>query len=528
MIPQYAVFMRNKIQHINNTVILLVGVMVFFFNTQHLCAQKKSILDTTISYKAKNITLYESLQEISEIINHEFSYNADLIASNSEIKVSFEQTVLRNLLNDLLNDSTLAFQAVEKQIIIRKKNLLNTLSVKNTYEGKHNLTIKGSIYNWETKESLPFANIAIKGKSSGTVSNEKGDFVFKISEQNISDTLVISYIGYKNTYIPINQLSLFNNRFYLQEDQYKIQEVIIRTNNPLDILRKSLEKSKVNYYTDPYYITSFYREIVTSQDDLAAISEAVIQVYKSPYWGLFSDQIKVLKSRKNQYYSHEDTLSLKLKGGLYSSLYLDMIKNPSVFLDPEFFHNFNYYIDDIVRFDEATAYVIKFNPRYYLEDNSFEGKIFINTNNLAIVAIEFNITEDAIDKMGSNLIVKKSFGTRVNPVSAKYLVNYRKINNKYFLNLVKGELHFKVKYRRKLFARDYKTVFEFASNNIDTLDVNRFERVETISSQKVFIDENFQYDHDFWGQYNYISPDETLQEALIRIQKRMNEMGKDE
>jgi hypothetical protein len=140
---------------------------------------------------------------------------------------------------------------------------------------------------------------------------------------------------------------------------------------------------------------------------------------------------------------------------------------------------------------------------------------------LAIVAIEFKIDEDAIEKIGNNLVVKKSFGTRVRPVSAQYFINYRKINGKYFLNLAKGELEFKVKYRRKLFTKDFKTIFEFASNEIDTVDVKRFERIETISSHNIFIDENFKYDHQFWGDYNYISPDESLEEALIRIQKKL-------
>ena len=92
------------------------------------------------------------------------------------------------------------------------------------------------------------------------------------------------------------------------------------------------------------------------------------------------------------------------------------------------------------------------------------------------------------------------------------------------MNLTRGELEFKINYRRKLFSQNFKTIFEFATNNIETKDVERFDRVETISTHKVFIDENFQYDHQFWGDYNYISPDETIEEALIRIQKKIEEL----
>lgn len=515
--------MKHKSKHITNTITLIIGVMVFFFNPYQAFSQKTPILDSLISYKARNITLYEGLHEISEIIDYEFSYNADLIAVNSTIKVAYENKPVSYILSDLINDSTLQFHVVDKQIVITKMRLLNDrLSLKTNFEKKRDfIQVRGKVFNKATKEPLPFANISLLEKSIGTVSNEEGEFNIKILDSQINDTLVVSYIGYKNTYMPISQLSVLMNKIYLEEDHYQIQEVVIRTNKPREILLEAIDKISENYYTDPYYITSFYREIVTNKDQLAAISEAVLEVYKSPYWGLFSDQIKLLKSRKNEYYSSEDTVSLKLKGGLYASLYLDMIKNPSIFLNEDFFHNFTYTITDIVKYDDSPAYIINFKPRVYLQEETFEGNIYINTDNLAIIAIEFKVDEDAIDKIGNNLVVKKSFGTRVRPISAKYFINYRKINGKYFLNLAKGELEFKVKYRRKLFTKDFKTVFEFASNNIDTTDVSRFERIETISSHKIFIDEDFKYDHQFWGDYNYISPDESLEEALIRIQNKL-------
>lgn len=509
-----------------HTIILFIGVMVFIFTPLKVLSQEKSILDSTISYKSRNIVLYEALNEIGDILRYEFSYNPDLIAANSTIKADYEKKSVKYILSDLINDSTLQFQVADKQIVISNKSLINNrLTLQTNFEKQRDfIQVRGKIYDKTNKKPLPFANISLLGKSIGTVSNEQGEFNIKILKKNIYDTLVISYLGYRNTYIPINQLSVLINKIYLEEDHYQIQEVVIRTNKPREILLEAIEKIRDNYYTDPYYITSFYREIVTNKDKLASISEAVLEVYKSPYWGLFSDQIKLLKSRKNEYYSAEDTVSLKLKGGLYASLYLDMIKNPSIFLDENFFHNFTYTITDIIKFDDSPAYIINFKPRVYLQEETFEGNIYINTDNLAIVAIEFRIDEDAIDKIGNNLVVKKSFGTRVRPISAKYFINYRKINGKYFLNLAKGELEFKVKYRRKLFTKDYTTIFEFASNNIDTTDVKRFERIETISSHKIFIDEDFKYDHQFWGDYNYISPDESLEQALIRIQKKLEKL----
>ena len=76
-------------------------------------------------------------------------------------------------------------------------------------------------------------------------------------------------------------------------------------------------------------------------------------------------------------------------------------------------------------------------------------------------------------------------------------------------------------------STNFKTVFEFASNDIDTSEVTRFNRNETISPYKVFIDEDHKYDKKFWGEYNYISPNESLEEALVRIQHKLKKLKKE-
>jgi len=251
----------------------------------------------------------------------------------------------------------------------------------------------------------------------------------------------------------------------------------------------------------------------------------VMNVYKSPYLGSYSDQVKLLKGRKNEYYTKADTIALKLKGGLFASLFLDLIKNPTYFVQEEFFHLYDYSVSEVINYNDKPVYVIDFKPSTYIAENSFQGKIYIDTDCLSFVAVEFNLTQDALYKIGRDFVVKKAFRTQVKPESVKYTVNYRKINDKYFFNFAKGELMFKVKFRKKLFYTNFNTVFEFASNNIDTVNVERFKRNQTISSNKVFIDENYDYDHQFWGEYNYISPEKSLQDALIEIQKTVDAVG---
>ncbi len=69
----------------------------------------------------------------------------------------------------------------------------------NTYA--QNLTLRGAVYY--ENEPLKGANIYLAQAGLGTVSDADGYFELIINEKNRSDTLVISYIGYKEYTIPV-------------------------------------------------------------------------------------------------------------------------------------------------------------------------------------------------------------------------------------------------------------------------------------------------------------------------------------
>lgn len=63
------------------------------------------------------------------------------------------------------------------------------------------LTVKGKITDGSTNEGLPGVNIGIKGTSSGTATDENGEFTLNAPADAI---LVISFIGYKTEEVAVN------------------------------------------------------------------------------------------------------------------------------------------------------------------------------------------------------------------------------------------------------------------------------------------------------------------------------------
>ena len=70
----------------------------------------------------------------------------------------------------------------------------------------------------------------------------------------------------------------------------------------------------------------------------------------------------------------------------------------------------------------------------------FKGTIYINTVDYGILNAEFEINPKLIHKMKDSFITSTSHGFNTWPVSVKYSVSYRKMNNRYFLNHVRGDL----------------------------------------------------------------------------------------
>jgi len=100
--------------------------------------------------------------------------------------------------------------------------------------------LQGTVYDAKTGEPLPYANIGIKGKSIGGISNAGGVFDINLSAVKPNDSLVFSYVGYQSFIVQVAKL-----RF---EDQQKVrltpvsrmlEEVIITSNQEKIILGNS-------------------------------------------------------------------------------------------------------------------------------------------------------------------------------------------------------------------------------------------------------------------------------------------------
>jgi hypothetical protein len=191
----------------------------------------------------------------------------------------------------------------------------------------------GKVIDHATRKPVVFANVYLIGSSLGTVTNADGEFVIKVPVTELNRKLGISNLGYKNMIIDLADLKGRENIFRLELAATSLEQVVIRSDDPIDLLRMAYRRIPENYNTDPEMQVGFYRETVKQNRSYVAVAEAVLDVYKSPYTSLMDyDRVKIFKGRKSEDVKKMDTLMFKLQGGPKTSFLLDVVKNPGEIL----------------------------------------------------------------------------------------------------------------------------------------------------------------------------------------------------
>lgn len=479
-----------------------------------------SLLYQQLTIPATKCTVNEALEIIGEITNLSFSYNSNLIDKRREIVLEARDQTLYSILNGLFKDPTLNYSIIGRHLVIYRSYKAEAIDPESKTDSVSYFVIRGRVLDKETEVPVAFSTIYLVGKTTGTISNEEGEFQLKLGRKELPEEVRISCIGYKTFSSPVSQLVNTTRDYFLEPDIVPIQEVIIRRISPLILLENANRQKSANYPRDPAVLTSFYRETIQKGHQYTMVSEAIIHHYKTGYQNQLPDRVKIIKGRRNDNVSPRDSLILKLKAGLNTMMLLDVVKNIPGFLTGEESMYYHYKLADIVIEDGRDHYAIEFSPKPDSpEDIIYSGRIIIDRDDMAFKWVEFHVSPEFLNKATGLFIVRKPPHLAVRALKANYKVAYRKTGSKYYLHLIQCETGFRIRERRQLSGSTYTTRLEMGVMDIDTVDVNRFSQRESAKPLEFFTEQLGEYDESFWGEYNFITPDESLENALSRLRK---------
>ncbi|MCU0376961.1 MAG: carboxypeptidase-like regulatory domain-containing protein [Bacteroidales bacterium] len=499
--------------------ILIAGLLLL---TPRLYTQE-SVLEKSVKIPGSSIRAGRALHEVGRLTGYIFTYDTEIINADRSFNLPATETTVREILDSVTGNPEIKYSVIGKHIILYH-DIIEEHTDTTSVSLPEWIIITGRITDAATSEPLPYATIGISHRGRGTVTNNNGDFILKISGECLNDTLSVSYVGYINRQIPVRSLPGNIMIISMERDYIPIPEIIIRAQDPLLIIRNTVASIAENYGTTPALLTGFYREGVYRKKEPQVYSEAVVQIYKSPYArSLLGDQLKVLRSRKIENLEVKDTLAVRLKAGLSSTMTLDIIRQLFDFLDPQSFESYEYKLTDIVTIDDQTAFVISFKQRPWITEPLMQGDVYINVDNYAVVSAEFELNPDYIDQTSEAYVSRLPRDFSMKPEYVRYRTHYRLVNGRYFLSHVRGDLGFLAKGRKRVFNSRFNVFFELAVTDHKLNNVSRFDHDETAPVYSVFSRTITGYDSDFWKDFDFLKPEEDLMEALVRLNVRLGE-----
>ncbi len=284
----------------------------------------------------------------------------------------------------IINSNVLAAILNKKSYFISCFLLLNLC-----FYGQY--TIRGKVFSSNNKEPLPFVSVIIKGTTIGAQSDFDGNYIIKTNK--LGDSVVASYVGYKNTVRRINK-NLEAQEINIPMDDaggFALEEVVIKAGeNPAHrIIRNCVKRKVVNNKTS---LTSYEYEAYNKLEfDLNRIpKEMRDKKLLKPISFIFNnvdssnsgekpslpffivENLSEFYYKKNPTRKKEVVIASKITG----------LENSSISqVLGDMYQNINVYDNNILVFNKQMPSPLSENGlfyyKYFLEDSAFEGNKYI-------------------------------------------------------------------------------------------------------------------------------------------------------
>ena len=400
----------------------------------------------------------------------------------------------------------------------------------NFQEEQQNFTqYKGEVSGSDSNKPLVFATIAIEGTNVSTITNSDGKFLLKVPQEIESEAdetnVLVSFLGYTTKTIPLTQFDQNgSNEVQLDVSVTALSDVDIEVPKDAEALvRETLKKKGDNYFEDPTLMTAFYRETIKKRRKNVSLSEAVVNIYKTPYTSFKKDGVKLYKARKSTDYSKLDTIALKLQGGPFNALFVDVMKYPEYIFTEETLSDYKFSFDRSTRVNDQLIYVVDFKQRESVLEPLYQGKLYIDAEDKILTSAIFSLNITDKDMASQMFVRKNPANAKVWPTEVAYRVDYREKDGKWYYGYSNVLMEFKVNWDKRLFNSVYSMTCEMAVTDWEKNMAADFPNARSrMKSSIILADETIGFsDPDFWGEYNIIEPDKSIESAIEKIKRQL-------
>ena len=383
---------------------------------------------------------------------------------------------------------------------------------------------QGEVLDSDTREPLVFATLVLEDQNISTVTNSEGKFLLKVPQDITSGEIQVSYLGYRSRSVPLGQLEESGNVILLEISVTPLQEVNITV--PRDaktLVLETFESRGEHYMNQDLRMTAFYRETIKKRRKNVSLSEAVVNIYKASYASSRPDVAELYKARKSTDYSKLDTVALKLQGGPFNALYVDLMKYPEYIFSEDYIDDYEFFFERNMRIQDRLIFVIGFRQKPGVREPLYQGRLYIDGERKVLTSAIYSLNITSPELASRLFVRRKPPNAFVYPTEVSYRVDYREKDGRWYYGYSNAILEFKVDWDRKLFNSVYSLTCEMAVTDWELNPGGDLPRSrERIRSSIILSDaaQGFS-DPEFWGAYNIIEPDKSIESAIRKIQRQL-------
>src|SRR5699024_10975536 len=328
-------------------------------------------------------------------------------------------------------------------------------------EKPDHIEIKGQVIDAKNQKTIAGVQLSVENTKISGLTNTDGVFSLKIPKTDKSLVISFSKLNYETKKVQLNFLAEDFVEITLNPAQgnfEKLEEVeIYKSIDAKAVVEEMLKRKGV----DQGNLLGFYREKIDRGKRNVMLGEAVIQIDKDKRIQGKKGKISVYKSRKQTDYNKLDTLAVKLRGGPYTGMFLDLAAYPEMLFYQLELEDFTFEFEEPTILEGRYIYVVYFEqvqknyPWYY-------GKLYIDAKTKSLVKTDYKLNVENKKLATEMLIVRKPRKTKVTPLETHYQAEYIEKNGKWYFNYGNFFIKLRVNWKGKLFNARYSINTELA------------------------------------------------------------------
>jgi iron complex outermembrane receptor protein len=218
-----------------NLKLLRIMRLTSFFLFVGLLQVHARSFEQTVSLKQKNADLSELFSMITRQTGYTFFYNDKTLRKAKKVDIDVKNANLEKVMQICFAGQPLVYSIIDKTIVIKAREEDHPDGL---FTPPPPVEIRGKVVD-STDNPLAGVSVTVKGTQKAVVSNEKGEFIIRVAELNV--TLVFSSVGFASQEVRVNNRSFMT--IHLLAVSKQLEDVVITA---LGIKR---EKRSLGYAT---------------------------------------------------------------------------------------------------------------------------------------------------------------------------------------------------------------------------------------------------------------------------------------